>query len=520
MIGYTSTKALCAAVELNIPDILEQSPKFLHDLAQQCEAREDRLRQIMRTLINNGIFSHDKVTKKYRNNHVSILLLSDHWTQWRNWVELYGNEFYDMARGIPAACRAGMSRSPAQINYDTDDSMFKFFTDQGWLPKFHKTLSGGAVAQAPGIVEDYPWQEVANGTVVDIGGGGGGLIALLLRKFGTMTGGILETAKVIEQARANFHGDNGQYIDVGAQIPHENLITGDFFTMIPSFDVYTMKWCLHDWVDDKAVVILNNIRRAIKRTSKSRLIILESVLTDGHSSRLSRYADMNMMVAVGGKERDEAEWRILGEQSGWELRKVYSLRNAWPCAIEFVPLWSGTENALANQRIAAHESAGVMASMRFLQPWDKKGSNPFVRINPESGYERTNITWQDHIVMIHDSRPTMIDFNLDKHGFEYHHDVIPQKTIDTLRDNDQESVRRLYYPHIENLVRRITGASRVIIFDHTLRKRRPELATTVNNDNKEQPATMVRQCDIYQALTNRPRCIATSRPKALFADCK
>jgi len=47
-------------------------------------------------------------------------------------------------------------------------------------------LSGGAIAQAPGILEHYPWEEIADcsgqGIFLDVGGGGGGLVASILRK--------------------------------------------------------------------------------------------------------------------------------------------------------------------------------------------------------------------------------------------------------------------------------------------------------------------------------------------------
>jgi hypothetical protein len=331
------TKALCTAVELDIPDILQKGPKSLSELSKICNAREDRLRQVMRTLRNNAIFSYDHESDAYSNNTTSTLLLSTHWTQWRNWVDLYGNEFYDMARGLQESCRSGATRCPAQINYNTDDSMFKYFTDQGWVPKFHKTLSGGAVAQAPGMVEDYPWHEVASSDILDIGGGGGGLIASLLRAHPKMTGGVFDLPRVIDQAKINFHSQDGMYADVGKQVPEENLSSGDFMVEVPPREVYTMKWCLHDWDDEKAIVILKTVRRAIRDGSRSRLVILECVLEDGHMGRMSRYGDMNMMIAVGGKERDEKEWQSLADRSGWEMTKIYHLRNAWPCAIEFVP---------------------------------------------------------------------------------------------------------------------------------------------------------------------------------------
>lgn len=338
-----ASKALCAAVELNVPDILRDGPMPFEELARAVGARPDRFRQVMRTLVNNGIFSYDPKKDTFQNNRTSILLVSDHWTQWHNWVELYGNQFYDMARGIPDACKKEAVRCPSQIHFDTDDSMFKYFTDQGLMPKFFKTLSGGAIAQAPGILEDYPWEEVAGGTILDLGGGSGGLIALLLREHATMKGGIFDLPKAIEQATMNFHDNGGQYADIGERVPRENLVVGDFTKQVPSFEVYTMKWCLHDWDDEHATAILRNIRQAIKRSSRSRLVILESVLRDGHMGRMSRYGDLNMMVAVGGRERDECDWKHLARASGWMMSRVHVLRNAWPCAIEFVPVWSRSE---------------------------------------------------------------------------------------------------------------------------------------------------------------------------------
>ncbi|KAI0508612.1 putative O-methyltransferase [Xylaria bambusicola] len=342
--GYMSTKALCAVVDLNIPDILRSTSQgvSIPELAKLCHARPDRLRQIMQTLHNNGIFAYHADTAQYSNNHVSTLLLSDHWTQWRNWVELYGNEFYEMACGIPAACREDATRNPAQVAFDTDDTMFKYFNDQGWIARFQATLGGGAIAQAPGIVEDYPWDDVAECRVVDIGGGGGGLITSLLRRYSTMKGAIFDVPWVIEQARKNIHESTGPYADVADRIPLVDLVAGDFFREVTPSEVYTIKWCLHDWDDKESAIILRNVRKAIIRSPKCRLVILESVLADGHMGRMSRYGDMNMMVAVGGKERTEMEWGQLAMDTGWQLREIFPLRNAWPCAIEFVPVWGDT----------------------------------------------------------------------------------------------------------------------------------------------------------------------------------
>ncbi|GIJ86443.1 hypothetical protein Asppvi_005332 [Aspergillus pseudoviridinutans] len=337
-LGYLNTKCLCAAVELRIPNLLAQGPQSVAEVARLSGAREDRLRQVLRLLHNNGIFAYDPQKDEYRNSHTSELLTTDHWTQWHNWVDLYGNEFYDMARGIPASVRKEAIRTPAQIQFVTDQNMFDYFTARGWLPRLHRTLGGGATAQAPGILADYSWEEFSGKAFLDVGGGQGALVAMILRRHPSITGALLDTPKVIERARSLFHTADGEYADVGDRVPGENLIAGDFLESVPSFEFYTMKWCLHDWNDSKTAAVLQNIRQAIRKTPDSRLVVMESILADGRSSRLSRYADLTMMVSADGQERTEAQWRSLAGRTGWEIRQIRQLRGAWPCAIEMRPV--------------------------------------------------------------------------------------------------------------------------------------------------------------------------------------
>lgn len=308
----------------------------IQDLAKASSARADRLGQILVPLRNNGIFSYNPKTGEYANTHVSTLLRSDHWTQWHNWVDLYGNQFYDIARGIPKSVRHDATRWAAQINYDTDANMFEYFNAQGWMPQLHRTLGGGATAMAPGIVHDYPWSDVQDKTVLDIGGGGGSFVATLLRNFPTMRGSIYDLPHVIAHSSELF-SKGGTFEDLADRVPQANLIGGDFLKWVPPTEVYVMKWCLHDWKDEPAVTILRNIRKAIVPGPVSRLVVFESILSDGRMGRLSRYGDINMMMTADGQERTEAQWRKLVEEAGWKVDRIYPLRNAWVQAIDLRP---------------------------------------------------------------------------------------------------------------------------------------------------------------------------------------
>jgi len=335
-IAYIDTKCLWVAVSNDIPDRISTGHHDIHQLAQLAGLNVGGLRKVMQILCNNGIFTHDPVTDSYLHSPASLLLTKDHWTQWHNWTDLYGNEFYDICRSLPTSLKVGESRSAAQIEFSTELSIFEYLQTRGLAHKFHQTLGGAAIAQAPGIVADYDWSSMGPDKVVlDIGGGVGDFLAALLRAHPTMRGALLELDHVVEMANQNFRAPGAKYADVADRVV--DLHVGDFTAEVPRYEMYVIKWCLHNWDDELTVKILTNVRRAITQTPESRLVIVEGVLAPGRSCRVSRYADITMMVAVNGMERTRESWEGLAERAGWRLQTVSPLRNAWCCAIDLRP---------------------------------------------------------------------------------------------------------------------------------------------------------------------------------------
>jgi hypothetical protein len=92
-------------------------------------------------------------------------------------------------------------------------------------------------------------------------------------------------------------------------------------------------------------------------------------------------------------------------------------------------------------------------------------------------------------VTMHNGRLETGGFVLDREGFRFvRHDT---KVIDF---NNEDEVRRVYYPEMEALVKAETGAKRVVVFDHTLRtadeedrqtRKLREVVQRVHNDYTE-----------------------------------
>jgi hypothetical protein len=102
---------------------------------------------------------------------------------------------------------------------------------------------------------------------------------------------------------------------------------GDFFESAPmGADAYVLGHIIHDWDDAKGGRILDSLRRAM--SSAARLFVVEHVIPDddavasGNGAWLSKWLDLHMMVAVGGLERTEAEYRRLFINHGFRLTRV------------------------------------------------------------------------------------------------------------------------------------------------------------------------------------------------------
>jgi hypothetical protein len=104
----------------------------------------------------------------------------------------------------------------------------------------------------------------------------------------------------------------------------------------------------------------------------------------------------------------------------------------------------------------------VQAAVQYLADL----SIPPVTYNPPAGtgVPRRVGNYRDFKVEVRDGRPQAGEMSLDRQAFRLvHHDT---KVADFY---DPEGVKTAYYREVEDLLKRETGASKVVIFDHTIR---------------------------------------------------
>jgi hypothetical protein len=149
-------------------------------------------------------------------------------------------------------------------------------------------------------------------TVVDVGGGKGGMLTALLAAQPHLLGIIAERPDVATAAEQTFAS--------AGLASRTQVVAADFFDAVPvGGDAYVLSNVLHDWPDDQAASILRTVRAAM--TQGACLWIVEHVLdAPGRSFEDSRdlhLLDLNMLVLFGSRERTSAEYDALLEAAGF-----------------------------------------------------------------------------------------------------------------------------------------------------------------------------------------------------------
>ncbi len=143
----------------------------------------------------------------------------------------------------------------------------------------------------------------------------------------------------------------------------------------------------------------------------------------------------------------------------------------------------------------------VEADLQFLV---RSGEKPRTyAFDPPDGSPRSNARYAPQRVPIRDARRQAASLALDREGFAF---VRHASAVGDFWDEDE--VRRVYYAEAERLIREATGADRVFVFDHTLRRRVPE-AEDRAADLPRQPATRVH---VDQTLKSGPQRVRDLLP--------
>lgn len=306
--GFWVSRCVYVAAKLRVPDLLKDEPKSAEELAAANNVHPPSLFRVLRALGAVDVLTQTD-DGRFGNTPLSETLCSDAPGSLRAFAmtEL-GEEHYPAWGELMHSVRTG------EIAFDKafGEPVWEFFAKHEENAKIFNDAMSGMTAQAEQALHAAYSFEGIN-TIMDVGGGHGGLITSILTRNPNMRGVLFDSPQVIEGAQSKIAASG-----IGDRC---EIVVGDFFQSVPEgADAIIMKWIIHDWNDEQSMAIMKNCHRALPENGK--LMLVEAVVPPGDEMHFAKFIDLNMLVMTGGRERTEEEFRQLYEAAGFRLTRV------------------------------------------------------------------------------------------------------------------------------------------------------------------------------------------------------
>jgi len=300
------SQAICTAAELCIADRLAKGAMAVDDLARFTESHPASLHRLMRALSSLGLCA-ERDDGSFELTTTGALLRSDAVPSLRAWAVWWGRYRWPLPGELRDCVRTG--RGERQHAADRGGRAYRD-NDPSTAAVFNQAMVELTRLAAVDVIRVRDFSSV--GRLVDVGGGFGEMLAMLLAANPRMQGTLFDLPSVIAGART--------HLATAGIADRCDFVEGSFLESVPSgADVYLLKSILHSWDDEHSRIILKNCHHAMRRDS--RLILVERVMPTrmrGYpTERSAARSDLQMLLGSGGSERTQAEFEILLADSGF-----------------------------------------------------------------------------------------------------------------------------------------------------------------------------------------------------------
>jgi orsellinic acid C2-O-methyltransferase len=315
--GAWVTLSLRAACRLDLFDALDE-PRTADDLGSRVGADPRTLTRLLRVLAHLDLVADDG--ECWAVTDLGVTLRGGHPSGMRDLV-LMQTWLPSLAawHHLEDAVRTGQG-AYERVNGRT------WWAELAALPDLEHSFNGSmarrAADQAQALVAHAGLDD--GGSLVDVGGGRGGMVEALLRERPRLTAVVADRPDVAAQATA--------YLAAAGFGTHAHGEPCDFFTSVPGGgDVYTISNVLHDWDDDDCVKILTTVRAAMR--ADARLLVVEKVLgvrdRSPQAARDLALVDLHMLVMFGARERTQDEYDALVTAAGFTPTRLLAAECDW-----------------------------------------------------------------------------------------------------------------------------------------------------------------------------------------------
>jgi SAM-dependent methyltransferase len=306
--GFFVARCIAAVAELGIADLLADEGKTVEELARQSSVDPKSLLRILRALQSVGLFAQGEYGE-FMLTPLTHCLRSDVEGSLRGMAAFVGHSRTWAAWGQLTEC--ARTSEPA-FDIVSGMSLFEYLdSDEEYCALFNNAMRDLAAQSYPAVVCAYDFLDA--GTIVDVGGGTGTLLALILKNNNQLRGILFDLPDVLGEADPILKAHRVE--------DRCTKLAGDFFQSVPAgADTYVLATVIHDWDDEQTLIILGNCRRAIPTSGK---LLLVEILVPDTGANYTNVLDLEMLVMTpGGRERTIAEYGELLRVGGFEIKRV------------------------------------------------------------------------------------------------------------------------------------------------------------------------------------------------------
>jgi O-methyltransferase domain len=302
-------QALYAAAVLGVADLLKEGPRPVTELAKLSQVNEDALFRTLRYLSGHDVFC-EIAPRQFSNSELSKWLRSDVPQSIRAIVIFRGSQyFFKPFEEFLHTVRTGQPSSVKALGMPG----FEYLScHPGEARIFDDAMTALSSLSASVIATTYDFGQW--GSLMDIGGGQGLLLAEILRVHKDLRGVLTDQEYVIDRARTS----SMPLMQFGDRVQFQ---CADIFREVPGgCRACLMKNIIHDWDDGCASRILRNCRDSIPQDGV--LLLVEYCLDEINSSFMAQAADLIMMTVTGGRERTFPEYRNLLSGTHFQISRA------------------------------------------------------------------------------------------------------------------------------------------------------------------------------------------------------
>jgi DNA-binding transcriptional ArsR family regulator len=303
-----AAQAITAAADLGIADALAKGPLSADELAVTIDADADTVSRLLRALITRGIFRQRR-DGRYALTPLADTLRSDAEVSLAGLARLMGlPEHRECWNHLTDAVRTGEAVIPKLHG----KSGFEMLADEPVIAEiFNRAMTSMSELAVASVTAAYDFSRY--GTIVDVGGGHGRLLAAILDATPQARGILFDLPEVVAGAPALLAEHH-----VADRV---RVVEGSFFDEVPDGgDVYVLKNVIHDWPDDDPVKILGNVRTAAG--IGKHVLLVECVIPRHGREFVGKWMDLEMLVCAAGRERTADEYRRLLRRAGFRMTRV------------------------------------------------------------------------------------------------------------------------------------------------------------------------------------------------------